>query len=108
MSIDIFEGEPILLNVSITRNQFKYIITRLSFTDIMPPYFKDKFFESIQIIFAWKYNTKDVLIPYLLAMAVIYNNCWICLRSDYIIRNLLIYIYPLLRPFTYIVVGGGQ
>ena len=71
MPIDIFEGEPILLNVSITGNQFKYIITGLSFADIMPPYFKDKFFESIQMIFTWKYNTNDVFIPYVLSMALI-------------------------------------
>ena len=36
----------------------------------MHPYFKDKFFESIQMIFVWKYNTKDVFISYMLAMAV--------------------------------------
>ena len=58
-SVDIFEGEPIWLNVSITLNQFKYIITGLSFTDIMPPYFKENVFESIQMISVWKYNTKD-------------------------------------------------
>ena len=82
MSIAIFEGEPIWLNVSITRKQSKYIITGLSLTDIMPPYFKENVFESIQMIFVWKYNTKDFFIPYLLAMAVIYNKCWCCLRSD--------------------------
>ena len=54
-----FEGEPIWLNVYITVNQFTYIITGLSFTDIMSPYFKEKFFESIQMIFVWKYNTND-------------------------------------------------
>ena len=54
-------------------NQFKYITTGLSFTDIMPTYFKDKFFESIQVVYVWKYNTKDVFIVYLLAMDVIYN-----------------------------------
>ena len=107
-SIDIFEGEPIWLNVSITGNQFKYLITRLSFTDIMPPYFKYKFFESFHIILMWKYNTNDVFIPYLLYMAGFYNKFWFCLRSDYIILNLLSYLYPLLLPFTSIVVGGGQ
>ena len=59
ISIAIFEGEPIWLNVSITGNQFKYIITGLPFTDIMPPYIKEKFLESIQMIFMWKYNTDD-------------------------------------------------
>ena len=85
---------PIWLNVSITVNQLKYLITGLSFTDIMPPYFKDKFFESIQMIFVWKYKTKK-FIPYLLGMAVLYIKCWFCLRSDYIINNLLSYLYPL-------------
>ena len=84
------------------------IITGLSFTDIMPPYFKDKFFETIQIIFVWKYNTKDSFIPYMLAMDVLYIKCWCCLRSDQIIHNILSCIYLLLRPFTSIVVGDGQ
>ena len=95
-SIAIFEGEPIWLNVSITGNQFKYIITGLLFNDIMPPYFKEKFFESIQMIFVWKYNTNYFFIPYVLAMDVLYNKCWCCLIIDYIIHNILSYIYPLL------------
>ena len=97
-----------MLNVIITGNQFKYIITGILSTDIMLQYFKDKFFEIIQIIFVWKYNTKDFFIPYMLAMDVMYNKCWCCLRIDYIIHNILSYIYPLLLPFTSIVLGGGQ
>ena len=104
----MFEGEPMLLNLSIIRNQFKYIITVLLFTDIMLPYFKDKFFESIQKIFVWKYNTKGVLILYVLSMYVLYNKCWCCLRSDFIRRYILSYLYTLLLTFTFILVGGGQ
>ena len=74
----------------------------------MPPYFKVKFFESIQMIFVWKYNTNYFFIPYVIAMAVLYNTCWCCLRIDYIINNIISYLYPLLWPFTSIVVGGGQ
>ena len=74
----------------------------------MPPYFKEKFFESIQMIFVWKYNTNDFFIPYVLSMDVLYKKCWCCLRSDYIIHNILSYLYPLLWPFTSIVVGDGQ
>ena len=74
----------------------------------MPPYFKDKYFESIQMIFLWRYNTIEFFIPYVLAMAVLYNKFWCYLRSDYIIHNLLSYLYPLLRSFISIVVGGGQ
>ena len=59
-----FEGQLIWLNVSMTRNEFKNIITRLSITVILPPYFNDKFFDNIHIIFSWKYHMKDVLIPF--------------------------------------------
>ena len=45
------------------RKKIKYIITGLSFTDIMPPYFKENVFESIQIMFVWKYNKKVFFIP---------------------------------------------
>ena len=72
----------------------------------MPPYLNEKFFESIQMIFVLKNNTKDVFIPYVLAMAVIYNKCWCCLIIEYIIRNILSYLYPLLWPLTSIVVGS--
>ena len=41
-------------------------------------------------------------------MSIIYNKCWCCLRSYYIIRNILSYIYPLLRPLNSFVGGGGQ
>ena len=47
-------------------------------------------------------------VMYALALTVIYNKSWRCLRSDYIIFNILYDIYLLLWPFTPIVVGGGQ
>ena len=74
----------------------------------MPPSFKDKLFEIIQFIVAWKYNTKDVFISYVLAMDVLYNKCWRCLRNDYIRRNVLSYIYPFLKNFTSIMRGGDH
>ena len=51
--IDIFEGTPVRLNIYMIGNIFKNIISTFSFTDILPPYFKDKFFEVRQIVFAW-------------------------------------------------------
>ena len=73
----------------------------------MPPYFKDKFFEGIQMILCGNI-TQMFFIPYVLAMDVLYNKCWCCLRSDYIIHNILSNIYPLLWLFKYIVVGREQ
>ena len=40
-----------------------------------------------------------------LDMVILYNNCWCCLRSDYIRRNLPSDLQPLLLPFTSIVGG---
>ena len=51
-SIAIFEGTPIRLNIYMTGNISKNIIAALLFTYIKPPYFKDKFFEALQTIFA--------------------------------------------------------
>ena len=61
----------------------------------MPPYFKENFFESIQMVFVWKFNTNDFFIPYVLAVDVVYNKCWCCLRIDYIIHDILSYLYPI-------------
>ena len=47
-----------------TRNQFENIIAALSFTDILPSYFKDRFFEISQMIFAWNDHMKDVFTPF--------------------------------------------
>ena len=74
----------------------------------MPPHFKEKFFESIQMVFVWKYNTNGFFIPFVLAMAVLYNKCWYRLIIDYIIHNILSYLYPLLWTFNSTVVAGGQ
>ena len=52
-SIDIFEGAPIRLNFYMMGNIFENIIASLSFTNITPPYFKEKFFEFLQMIVAW-------------------------------------------------------
>ena len=46
-----------------TGKEFKDIITGILFTVIIYPPFKDKFFEIIHIIVAWKYQMKDMFIP---------------------------------------------
>ena len=53
-------------------------------------------------------DMKTAPFPYVLAMATIYNNCWHCLSSDYIRRNILSYIYSLLQPFTSFVEYGDN
>ena len=45
------------------RKQFKYIITGLSFTVLLPPSLKDKFFEIIHISVTLKNKMKHVFIP---------------------------------------------
>ena len=62
-SIDIFEGALIWLNVFMTGNRFGNIVSTFSFTDLLPPYFKEKFFENIQMIVVWDYHMAYVVIP---------------------------------------------
>ena len=63
MSIDIFEGSPIRLNVFISGNESESIIDALLFTGLTPQYFKEKVFEIRQIIVAWNNHMNDVFIP---------------------------------------------
>ena len=62
-SIAIFEGAPIRLNIFMAGNRFENIITALLFTDLPSPYFKDKLFGILRMIFAWNYHIKGVFIP---------------------------------------------
>ena len=59
----IFEAAPIFLNFFMTVNWVEITISTLLFTDPPPQYFKDKLFENFQMIIAWNYHKKDVLIP---------------------------------------------
>ena len=57
---------------------------------------------------ATRYDPVVQYLPYALDMEILYNKCWRCLRSDYVRRIILYDLYPLPRPFTSIVGGGGQ
>ena len=46
-----------------TGNRFKYIISSLSFTDLPPTYFKEKFFEVHHMVVSWNEYMKDAFIP---------------------------------------------
>ena len=63
-SIGIFEYVPIQLNFFVTGNRFKNIISALLFIDLLPKYFKGKFFEMFQMVVAWNDHMKDVFIPW--------------------------------------------
>ena len=67
ISIDIFEG----FNVFVTGNLFKNIIAALSFTDLRPQYFNDKFFKIPQMIVAWNNHLKYLFIT-----------SWVCCLND--------------------------
>ena len=60
MSIDIFQGAPIWLNVFMNGSQFKNIISALLFNNIPPPSFKVNLFEIRHNIVSWNDHMKDV------------------------------------------------
>ena len=62
MSIYTFKAAQIRLDVFMTGNWFDNIVVLLLFTDITPPYFKDKVIWNFQMIVAWNGHMQDVLI----------------------------------------------
>ena len=62
-SINAFNGAPLHLGVWMSRNWFDTILSSLSFTNVAPPTFLDKFWEIQQMVEASRTNMRDNLLP---------------------------------------------
>ena len=62
-SINAFNGAPLHLGVWMFRYWFDTILSSLSFTNVAPPTFLDKFWEIQQMVKASRTNMRDNLLP---------------------------------------------
>lgn len=75
-------GAPFRLNDLMTGRRFEEIIAALSFTNLQPPAFKDKFWEIRQMVKAWNENMREAFtagwINCLDESMSIWTNKWTC------------------------------
>ena len=58
-----FEGAPFRLNKYMSRSRFESILNALTYTNIPPPLYKDKFFQIRQLLTSWNQNMTSTFIP---------------------------------------------
>ena len=61
--IDTFETAPFRFNEIMSRDRFDNILKALTYTDRVPPVYKDPFWEVRQLIEAWNQNMTENFIP---------------------------------------------
>ena len=80
--VTLTAGAPFRLNEFMPRNRFEQIMEALTFTDVEPPSYVDKFWEVRQMIDLWNNNMEEVFCPSWVVCLdesmSIWNNKWTC------------------------------
>ena len=101
-------GAPFRLNDLMSSNRFEDIIRNLTYTNLQPPAFKDKFWEIQQMVEEWNKSMREVFIPgwinCLDESMLIWSNKWTCPGYVFVDANHI----PLAMNIILFVVGWTE